>query len=584
MSALILLPIHLFRVDILAEHIKKLNPNTKSTSSNTNTDNPNAANTTPINIIYILEEPVYFGDRETHLNFNKIKLIYHRATMQYYYDYLVKHLAEHLPENPISIKYIEYSDLASNLASNLAKNKKINKRGYNVITQNHKKIYMFDPVDDYLETKYRDLIFHSSKSESFLETPLFLTSNADLESYHKSKAKSGKSATPEHYYHASFYIWQRDRLDILAKSKTYDTENRNMMPLDTQVPNLPIPDSTTQNTKSPRSAKSITPPIHNKYITAAIKYVDTHWPDNLAPIYVQNKERSIIPESILFPITHEGAAIWLDHFCRHKLHLFGKYEDSIDSVPRNFLFHSAITPMLNIGLITPNQVINVITAYYNKHKSVIGIANYEAFIRQVIGWREYQRYIYKYAGKQMRAGNHFNNKGRLSDVWYNATTGIKPVDDAVRMAINDGYIHHILRLMVVGNMMNLVGIHPDDVYKWFMEFSLDSYDWVMVGNVYSMALWADGGLTMRKPYISGSGYIIKMGNFTKEQLKLKDEGSGLTWPEKWDVLFHSFIDRNQVQLRRTYYAGLVKAWGNKGEKEREKEMIIASKLIKLLSV
>ena len=51
----------------------------------------------------------------------------------------------------------------------------------------------------------------------------------------------------------------------------------------------------------------------------------------------------------------------------------------------------------------------------------------------------------------------------------------------------------------------------DDVYKWFMEFSLDSYDWVMIGNVYSMALWADGGMTMRKPYISGDGYIMKMG-------------------------------------------------------------------------
>ena len=559
MAALILLPIHLFQIDILAEHIKT---------------------STPIDTIYIIEEPIYFGDRETHLNFNKIKLIYHRATMQYYYDYLVKHLPEHLPEQPVVIKYIDYSDLA--------KNKKINKRGYSAITRNHKKIYMFDPVDDYLETKYRDLL-HSSKCdlEPFLETPLFLTTNTDLESYHKSKNKSkpkSKSASasasnPEHYYHASFYTWQRGRLNILANSKTYDTENRNMMPLDTKIPELPIPDSSIKATKSAKHD------IHDKYITAAIKYVETHWPDNLEPVYVQTKERPITPDSILFPITHEGAAIWLDHFCRHKLHLFGKYEDSIDSVPRNFLFHSAITPMLNIGLITPTQVINVITTYYNKHKSVVGIANYEAFIRQVIGWREYQRYIYKYAGSQMRAGNHFNNTRRISDVWYNATTGIKPVDDAVRMAINDGYIHHILRLMVVGNMMNLVGIHPDDVYKWFMEFSLDSYDWVMVGNVYSMTLWADGGLTMRKPYISGSGYIIKMGNFTKEELKKRDSinKTDLTWPEKWDVLFHSFIDRNQVQLRRTYYAGLVKAWENKGETERKKEMILANGLIRLLS-
>jgi deoxyribodipyrimidine photolyase-like uncharacterized protein len=151
----------------------------------------------------------------------------------------------------------------------------------------------------------------------------------------------------------------------------------------------------------------------------------------------------------------------------------------------------------------------------------------------------------------------------LNQSWYSATTGIKPVDDAVRMALDDGYIHHILRLMVVGNFMNLVGIHPDDVYKWFMEFSLDSYDWVMVGNVYSMALWADGGLTMRKPYISGDGYIMKMGNFssgrgsnsrnnkkTKKQIgnDMEDESrDARTWNEEWNAVFHHFIDRVCVQ-------------------------------------
>jgi deoxyribodipyrimidine photolyase-like uncharacterized protein len=177
------------------------------------------------------------------------------------------------------------------------------------------------------------------------------------------------------------------------------------------------------------------------------------------------------------------------------------------------------------------------------------------------------------------------------------------------MALDDGYIHHILRLMVVGNFMNLVGIHPDDVYKWFMEFSLDSYDWVMIGNVYSMALWADGGLTMRKPYISGDGYIMKMGNYSKStgarsdnskrtkknietqetveheqaEQETKTVDTAKKWNEEWNAVFHHFIDRNATKLLRTYYAGLVRAWQKKQEGEREPELAIANKVITRLS-
>jgi deoxyribodipyrimidine photolyase-related protein len=348
-----------------------------------------------------------------------------------------------------------------------------------------------------------------------------------------------------------------------------------MMPINTKIPSLPTNDS--KNIK-----------MHN-YLNDAIKYIEKYWSDNLQPLYIKEEKKSLSPESILFPITHTTAEKWLISFCKNRLSSFGKYEDAIDAIPRNILFHSAITPMLNIGLLTPEQVVETVTEYYKKHNNV-GIANYEGFIRQIIGWREYQRYIYKYAGEKMRGSNYFNNNGKLSNVWYNATTNIKPVDDAIRMAINDGYIHHILRLMVMGNIMNLIGIHPDEVYKWFMEFSLDSYDWVMVGNVYSMALWADGGLTMRKPYISSSAYILKMGNFDKTNLKTKklsinnpETNDNLPWTTKWDILFHYFINRNSELLNKTYYAGLVKAWNRKNKTDREKEIhtanIILSQLI-----
>ena len=505
-SCFVILPIHLFDIEILDKHLQKASPEH----------------------IYLLEEPIYFGDHKLKMNFNKLKLIYHRATFQYYKDYLTKH-------SKIPITYIEYPSLTKNT-------------GYKSI-KSHSTIHMFNPIDTHLEAKYKKLF---GKKLTLHETPLFLCTSEDLATYHKSKPN------PNSYFHASFYTWQRERMDILAGSKSYDTKNRNMMPLDTKVPPLPKNDSSGTN---------------KKYIDEAIKYVETHWKNNLQPI-----DQPITPDSIHFPITHDTSTKWLQHFCKNRFDTFGKYEDSIDSKPRNFLFHSAISPMLNLGLITPDQVVDTITKYYNAHKSAIGMANYEGFIRQVIGWREYQRYIYQYAGEKMRSSNHFSNGKHLNDKWYTATLKIKPVDDAIKMAINDGYIHHILRLMVVGNFMNLVGIHPDDVYKWFMEFSLDSYDWVMVGNVYSMALWADGGMTMRKPYISGDGYIMKMSNYKKE----KTTGNTLEtigWNDKWNYVFHDFIDRNAEKLEKTYYNGLVKAWKRKSTTEKEKELKISYEII-----
>ena len=494
-SAFVILPIHLFEIDIIKNALDK------------------------IKNIYIIEEPIYFGDRDVKLNFNKLKLIYHRASMKYYHDYLEKNLRD--PN--VTITYLDYDDL---------KNKK-----YKTI-KGHSKIHMFDPVDTLLEFKYAKLL---GNKLNYLDSPLFLCSNKNLEEYHQAKPKK------ESYTHASFYKWQRTRLHILDNDKTYDTENRNKMPLDTKAPALPKNDAS------------------SPYVVEAIDDI------NASPYFSDNLEPSVL--GIHFPITHKSSVAWLEHFCKTRFDNFGKYEDSIDSVPRNFLFHSTISPMLNIGLLTPKQVVEIVSDYYHKHKTSISIASYEGFIRQVIGWREYQRYIYIYIGDKMRTSNYFNNDRKLKDNWYKATTGIKPVDDAIKMAINDGYIHHILRLMVVGNFMNLVGIHPDEVYKWFMEFAVDSYDWVMIGNVYSMTLWADGGMTMRKPYISGDGYIMKMGNYKK-----KGE-----WNMIWNAVFHHFIDRNSKQLSSTYYNGIVKAWARKTQSQSEKELTIANDFIEKIT-
>lgn len=162
----------------------------------------------------------------------------------------------------------------------------------------------------------------------------------------------------------------------------------------------------------------------------------------------------------------------------------------------------------------------------------------EGFIRQVIGWREYMRGVYRLTGRQQRCRNFWGHTHPMPRALYQGTTGIDPVDTVIRRVLRHAYCHHIERLMVLGNFMLLCEIHPDAVYRWFMELFIDAYDWVMVPNVYGMSQFADGGLSTTKPYISGSNYILKMSNFRKG-----------AWCAVWDALYWRFID-----LHRDFFA------------------------------
>ena len=88
--------------------------------------------------------------------------------------------------------------------------------------------------------------------------------------------------------------------------------------------------------------------------------------------------------------------------------------------------------------------------------------------------------------------------------------------------------------MILSNMMNMCEIHPDDIYKWFMEMFIDSSEWVMVPNVYGMGTFADGGVFATKPYICGSSYMLRMSNFKKG-----------AWCNAVDGLYWQFIERNR---------------------------------------
>ena len=134
----------------------------------------------------------------------------------------------------------------------------------------------------------------------------------------------------------------------------------------------------------------------------------------------------------------------------------------------------------------------------------------------------------------MEENNFFGNNRKMKLSWFNGETGLTPLDFSINNVLNYGWTHHIERLMILSNIMNLCEIHPKEVYKWFMEMFIDSSEWVMVPNVYGMGLFSDGGIFATKPYICGSSYFLKMMDFKKGD-----------WCDIMDGLYWRFIEKNE---------------------------------------
>ena len=395
---------------------------------------------------YLYEHPHYFKS----YNYNKKKIILHRASMKYYFNYL--------KDNNFKVKY--YNFKSKPLIS---------------------KYQLFDPIDKIkLYGKYE-----------IIDSPNFLLT---LDNYNQYKKKSDK------FFFNSFYMWGKKIVDIIPNIKSTDRENRNKLDKNVKIPKVP----------SNKSDK--------QYIDEAIKYVNKNFSKNYGNT-----------ENFIFPITHNTAKKWLGNFIKNKFKNFGKYQDSIDK-DNNTLFHSLLSTSINIGLLNPGEIIQII----KKIKSKIPINSFEGYIRQLF-WREYQRYCY--ININFNNKNYFGNKNKLTKKWYTGELGIQPVDDSIKNAFETGYLHHIERLMIVGNYMMISSISPKEGYKWFMEFSCDSYEWVMHQNVYDMVFCVTGGMTMRKPYISKSTYLLKMSNYKKDE-----------WSKKWDDMYETFCKRNKKKL------------------------------------
>ena len=147
----------------------------------------------------------------------------------------------------------------------------------------------------------------------------------------------------------------------------------------------------------------------SKYVSEAIIYVNKHFNNNFGDL-----------DNFIYPIDHKGAEKWLDNFIKTRFKKFGLYEDAFNKDIK-YGYHSVLSPLLNIGLLTDKDILLKILPL----KSKIPIASYEGYIRQLIGWKQGVRYLYEFHYDKFYQKNFLKHKNNISSKIWDATSSIQ---------------------------------------------------------------------------------------------------------------------------------------------------------------
>ena len=307
--------------------------------------------------------------------------------------------------------------------------------------------------------------------------------------------------------------------------------------------------------KAGRPRAGIAPVKPDKITREVIALVEKHFP--------KNPGRSA---DFWLPVDRAGALRWLDDFIAKRLAGFGPWEDLMVQ-DEQLLFHSIISPTINLGLLTPREGIEKAIAAYEKGKAPL--ASVEGFVRQIAGWREFINGVYWLKMPEYAEVNGLGAERLLPEFFYTGETDLNCLRQAIGQVRATGFNHHIQRLMVLGNFLLLAGIKPQEALRWFLEMYVDAHDWVMAANVLGMVLHADGGFMATKPYAAGSGYISRMSNYCAG-CRYKPEVK--TGPEAcpFNYLYWDFYARHEKRFARNPRVGMaLKTLAKKTPAERK---------------
>ncbi len=405
--------------------------------------------------------------------------------------------------------------------------------------QSYEEVACFETESPRMDQRLEAVCSAHGLKRALLPSPMFVTSREAFDRYRESHKR---------LFMADFYRWQRKRMDILLDDQgkpvggrwSFDDQNRKKLPRDLTPPSLPKPEWT----------------AHTR---AVVDLVNSRF-----------QEHPGEAQEFWLSTTQAQAAEALSSFLEQRLRCFGDYEDAL-SKEHPTVFHSVLSPLLNIGLLTPRQVIDRTLQHASENE--VPLNSLEGFIRQLIGWREFIRGVWNALPSSHWDQNFWNHERQLTSHWYDGTTGIPPLDDAIGRVNASGYNHHIERLMVVGNLMLLCRVEPIAAYRWFMEMYVDSADWVMAPNVYGMALFSEGGAFTTKPYICGSNYLLKMSDYPKG-----------AWCEVVDGLYWSFFDEHRDFFEKNPRSKMMlKTLGRMDSSRRQRIFALADQFIERIT-
>jgi len=451
----------------------------------------------------------------THYKYHKHKLLFFLLSMRHYHSSLMQarqtvHYSPLTDQSSINIKLIEF--IKKCRATTL---------------------HTYEIEDKFFEAELRDLTMKHKIELVIHASPMFLTTRTEFESY-LSKVKRPFMKT--------FYEFQRKRLKILVSKDlkpeggkwSFDEDNRKPLPKEIHPPQL---------------SSSLT--RKDKTFQDVADTIEKFFPDHPGSL-----------EDFWLPTSREGALKLLQDFLKNRFESFGPYEDAIPS-NSDFVFHSGISASLNIGHLTPQEVIDETLDFAKKNKTPL--ASTEGFVRQIIGWREFVRGIYQNFSELQESKNFWKHNKKLTKHWYEGTTGIPILDRTILKTRRLGFCHHIERLMILSNIMLLCEVSPQEVHRWFMEMFVDSSDWVMGPNVFGMGQFSDGGIFATKPYICGSNYLIKMSREPKGP-----------WCDILDGLYWSFIEKHKDFYKANPRMSVMVKALDKLSKERRKTIFKAA--------
>ena len=494
--------------------------------------------------VHLVEHDIGFGgDRSPAPNFHIKRCIFLRASMLNYQSELDK--------LGVKTQYVRHADWKSHFA-------KLSKSKIPIAT------YM--PSDIMLEADITALAKKIKKEVKWLTNPNWILTEDECV----------KMLGKPPFKNYNFYAEMREKYDILMTKSgepvggvvRFDAENRMKIP-EKELDDIP-------------ASPSYTIPAE------IVKSVVADFPDALAMDSIKEDDGGKV--SIIFPTSRAESKKAIAAFIKKKLENFGPYEDAlcsgeVEGGATNY--HSVLSGAINVGWLNPMDVIKAVV----RSMKGLPIASVEGFIAQILGWREYMRAIYLFAihnGTTLLAVKSDGRTNKLGDAWYGAATGLKPLDDILKRTLTNGYNHHIERLMVIGSMMYMCDMAPAEVYRWFNEMYLDSWDWVMYGNVYIMSQYCFPKLATTKPYFSSSNYIIKMSNFkpTKMTHNSTAKGSSETvpWQIIWDSLYWNKVAGIREILKRNYrMASQVSFYDKKSATEKADIKKISNDFIKQVS-